>query len=51
VFFDRQRAEGQGHNAAITCLAHRPGNVILAMLRTGQTGNPGHARTDPAEAA
>ena len=51
AFYDRKRAEGKRHNAAIICLARRRCNVILAMLRTGQTYNPGHVVTDLAEAA
>jgi transposase len=33
VFYDRKRAEGKKHNAALICLARRRCNVILAMLR------------------
>lgn len=36
AFYDRKRAEGKKHNAALICLARRRCNVILAMLRTGQ---------------
>ena len=35
VFYDRKRAEGKRHNAAVICLARRRCDVILAMLRTG----------------
>jgi transposase len=35
-FYDRKRAEGKKHNAAIICLARRRCDVILALLRTGQ---------------
>ena len=31
AFYDRKRAEGKRHNAAIICLARRRCNVILAM--------------------
>jgi transposase len=34
TFYDRKRAEGKKHNAALICLARRRCNVILAMLRT-----------------
>ncbi|MGH9058463.1 MAG: IS110 family transposase [Acidimicrobiales bacterium] len=34
AFYDRKRAEGKRHNAAVICLARRRCNVILAMLRT-----------------
>lgn len=50
VFYDRKRAEGKRHNAALICLARRRCNVILAMLRTGQPYNP-HHRTNLVEAA
>jgi hypothetical protein len=50
AFYDRKRAEGKRHNAAVICLARRRCNVILAMVRTGQPYNP-HHRTDLAEAA
>ena len=36
TFYDRKRAEGKNHNAAIVCIARRRRDVILAMLRTGQ---------------
>lgn len=36
AFYDRKRAEGKRHNAALMCLARRRCDVILAMLRTGQ---------------
>ncbi|MYI85648.1 MAG: IS110 family transposase, partial [Dehalococcoidia bacterium] len=32
AFYDRKRAEGKKHNAAIICLARRRCDVILAML-------------------
>jgi len=51
AFYDRKRAEGKRHNAALICLARRRCNVILAMLRTGQAYNPSHRATDLAEAA
>ena len=33
AYYDRKRAEGKRHNAAVICLARRRCNVILAMLR------------------
>lgn len=33
AFYDRKRAEGKRHNAALICLARRRCDVILAMLR------------------
>lgn len=34
AFYDRKRAEGKRHNAALICLARRRCDVILAILRT-----------------
>jgi transposase len=51
AFYDRKRAEGKRHNAAVICLARRRCNVILAMLRTQQTYNPGHSTADLADLA
>lgn len=50
AFYDRKRAEGKRHNAALICLARRRCNVILAMLRTRQPYNPAH-RADLPQAA
>lgn len=36
TFYDRKRAEGKKHNAALICLARRRCDVILAMLRDHQ---------------
>ena len=36
AFYDRKRAEGKKHNAAVICLARRRSDVILAMLRLRQ---------------
>jgi transposase len=46
AFYDRKRAEGKRHNAALICLARRRCNVILAMLRTGQPYQADH-KTGP----
>lgn len=40
VFYDRKRAEGKKHNAALICLARRRCDVILAMLRNGEHYRP-----------
>jgi transposase len=40
AFYDRKRAEGKRHNAALICLARRRCEVILAMLRTRQPCMP-----------
>ncbi|MCP4087396.1 MAG: IS110 family transposase [Actinomycetia bacterium] len=36
AFYDRKRAEGKNHNAAIICLARRPCDVIIAMVTNSQ---------------
>ncbi len=51
AFYDRKRAEGRRHNAALICLARRRCDVILAMLRTGQPYQPGRHTTELADAA
>lgn len=35
VYYDRKRAEGTRHNAAVMCLARRRLNVMYAMMKTG----------------
>jgi hypothetical protein len=50
AFYDRKRAEGKKHNAALICLARRRCNVMLAMLRAHQTYTAGHGTTEPAAA-
>jgi len=45
TFYDRKRAEGKKHNAAVICLARRRCDVILAMLRNLE---PYRAPTAPA---
>ncbi|HLI39862.1 MAG TPA: IS110 family transposase [Streptosporangiaceae bacterium] len=40
AFYERKRAEGKRHNAAIICLARRRCDVILAMLRSRQPYQP-----------
>lgn len=35
AYYDRKRAAGKKHNAALICLAHRRVDVLHAMLRTG----------------
>jgi transposase len=49
TFYDRKRAEGKRHNAALICLARRRCDVILAMLTTRQPYRA--ARPAPAKAA
>jgi transposase len=51
TFYDRKRAEGKRHNAAVICLARRRCDVILAMLRTQQPYQAGGAQPQAAQAA
>jgi transposase len=51
AFYDRKRAEGKRHNAALICLARRRRDVILAMLRTGQPYQPARPAPELAQAA
>jgi transposase len=44
AFYDRKRAEGKKHNAALICLARRRYDVILAMLRTRQHYQPDRSK-------
>ena len=39
-YYDRKRAEGKSHTAALTCLARRRVDVLHAMLRDGQPYQP-----------
>jgi transposase len=49
AFYDRKRAEGKRHNAALICLARRRCDVILAMLRNREPYQPD--RSQAAKAA
>lgn len=40
AYYDRKRAEGKRHNAAVICLARRRCNVIFAMLHDGAYYQP-----------
>lgn len=51
AFYDRKRAEGKRHNAALICLARRRCDVILAMLRTRQPYQPARPAPSLADAA
>ena len=51
AFYDRKRAEGKHHNAAVMCLARRRCDVILAMLRDSTAYQPPQTAPDLAEAA
>ena len=41
AFYDRKRAEGKRHNAALICLARRRCDVIFAMIRDRKPYQPG----------
>jgi transposase len=45
AFYDRKRAEGKRHNAALICLARRRCDVILAMLRNREHYQPDRSQT------
>jgi transposase len=40
AYYDRKRAEGKKHNAALICLARRRSDVVYAMLRDHQPYQP-----------
>ena len=40
AYYDRKRAQGKKHNAALICLARRRCDVIYAMLRDGTPYQP-----------
>ena len=50
AFYDRKRAEGKKHNAAVICLARRRCDVILAMLRSRQPYRATQSRHNAAAA-
>lgn len=45
--YDRRRAEGKKHNAALTCLARRRCGVLFAMLMTKPTTHNSSRLTEP----
>ena len=51
AFYNRKRAEGKHHNAAVMCLARRRCDVILAMLRNHTPYQPPHPAPELTEAA
>jgi transposase len=53
AFYDRNRTEGNRHNAALICLGRRRCDVILAMLTTRQPCQPARSthRREVADAA
>lgn len=44
AYYQRKRAEGKKHNAAITCLARRRCDIILAMLKTATPYTTNHPK-------
>lgn len=50
AYYQRKRAEGKKHNAAVMCLARRRCDVIHAMLRTGTLYEPRTPRNLPTAA-
>ncbi|WP_171042495.1 IS110 family transposase [Sinomonas gamaensis] len=50
AYYQRKRAEGKKHNAAVMCLARRRCDVIHAMLRNGTLYTPRTPRTVPTAA-
>lgn len=48
AYYDRKRAQGKKHNAALICLARRRCDVIHAMLRTGSHYQPPTVESVPA---
>ena len=51
AYYDRKRAEGKRHNAAVICLARRRCNVIFAMLRNGTYYQPPTTNPSPESTA
>jgi transposase len=51
AYYDRKRAEGKKHNAALICLARRRSDVIYAMLRDKQPYQPTRKTTAQATQA
>lgn len=43
AYYQRKRAEGKKHNAAVTCVARRRCDLILAMLKTATPYEPRHS--------
>ena len=48
AYYDRKRAQGKKHNAALICLARRRCDVLHAMLRTGSHYQPPATESVPA---
>ena len=48
AYYDRKRAQGKKHNAALICLARRRCDVLHAMLKTGSHYQPPVVESVPA---
>ncbi|MFI7209526.1 IS110 family transposase, partial [Micromonospora aurantiaca] len=48
AYYDRKRAEGKRHNAALICLARRRCDVLFAILRDKIPYQPRPTSTVPA---
>ncbi|MGH3501827.1 MAG: IS110 family transposase [Nocardioidaceae bacterium] len=46
AYYDKKRAEGKKHNAALICLARRRCDVLFAMLRNGTYYQPPQPKTE-----
>ena len=51
AYYDRKKAEGKSHTAALTCLARRRVDVLHAMIRDRQPYQPDHQASHPQAAA
>lgn len=51
TYYEKKRAEGKRHNAAVMCMARRRCNVIFAMLTRGEFFRELPARTQQAAVA
>ena len=44
AYYDRKRAEGKRHNAALICLARRKTDVLYAMVRDHRHFTPAYPK-------
>ena len=45
TYYERKRAQGKRHNAALICLARRRCDILYAMLKHGTPYQPRHPET------
>ena len=50
AYYQRKRAEGKNHNAAVICVARRRCDLIHTMLTTATVYDPDHPK-NPTQAA